>query len=406
MNKLESMLNYASEHNTFYKNNQVCHNCSTNSIHNYKVVEKDTLQNKKFLLLSNDYKEKAFDTLIRRTTSGSSGMPVDVYWNKEDYTRSVVSLWRFRKKYYNISPTSKQVNFTFNQFQIDHHIKGLEYFLNNNILSFSRSSFLDNKDYDIFYTMIINFQPEWMYIQPFVLDSIVMYLQRNNLSLPDSIRYIECVGEILTPGIRRKAEQYLRLPITNMYGSEEMNGIAIECPYKRMHILEDNVYVECKTKSGLRETGEGEIILTNLNNHAMPLIRYAQGDIVNIEKGSTCTCGCKSKYISIIKGRQQDSFMAAGYIVNSYILVEVIASLNNILGGPILHFKYIYNTNNNELIVNIVLSPEFRAWESEIKKTLIELLRKENVRGIRIGVKVLENINQMPNSKFKVLEII
>ena len=32
--------------------------------------------------------------------------------------------------------------------------------------------------------------------------------------------------------------------IANMYGSEEMNGIAIECPFHNMHVISENVYVE------------------------------------------------------------------------------------------------------------------------------------------------------------------
>lgn len=406
MNKLDEILNYALQHNEYY---QKCvkmfayeKECTLNR---FPCVDKSMLYNNEISLLSDNYKGMAFDALLRRTTSGSSGMPISVYWDKADYVRSTMSLWRFRKKYYNISPNSKQLNFTLNQYQITHKITGLEYAISKNVISFSRSSFLKIEDYDAFYNAMFNFQPEWIYIQPFVLNDVVCYLKGKRLPLPNSVRYIESVGEVLPSNIRKKAEDYFKMQITNMYGSEEMNGIAIECPYGNMHILDDNVYVECLTNDEISNAGEGEIILTNLNNHAMPLIRYAQGDIVNIEAGGTCKCGCKSKHITVIKGRKHESFESNGTKINSFMLNEVINSLNNIMGDPIQKFKFMYSKKNNELRVYIVISSLYTSWKEAIKNTLFELFQKENIVGPMIIIMPTDKIDSTLCSKFKVLEV-
>lgn len=407
MNKLDEILQYALQHNEYYRKcGKMLGHVKECTIDDFPCVDKNMLCNNELSLLSDNYKGMAFNTLLRRTTSSSSGMPLSVYWDKTDYVRSTMSLWRFRKKYYNISPSSRQLNFTLNQYQITHQITGLEYTINKNVISFSRSSFLKVEDYDAFYNVMFNFQPEWIYIQPFVLNDIVWYLKEKKLVLPNSVRYIESVGEVLPYNIRKKAEDYLKIQITNMYGSEEMNGIAIECPYRNMHILDDNVYVECLANNKISNTGEGEIILTNLNNHAMPLIRYVQGDIVNIKAGGTCKCGCESKHITVIKGRKHESFENNGVKINSFMLTEVINSLNNIMGDPILKFKFIYSKKKKELRVYIIISSLYDSWKESIKSTLVELFQKENIVGLNIIIIPTDSINSSLCSKYKILEVV
>ena len=80
-----------------------------------------------------------------------------------------------------------------------------------------------------------------------------------------------------------------------MYGSEEINGIAYECPKHHMHVLEDNVFIEVKTNKGIFRHGEGEAIITNLNNFGMPLIRYNQGDVIVLDNNDIQCVGNNSE---------------------------------------------------------------------------------------------------------------
>ena len=68
-----------------------------------------------------------------------------------------------------------------------------------------------------------------------------------------------------------------------MYGSEEMNGIAIDNLDGEMCVFNDNVLIEIKNENIILSQGEGEAIITNLNNFAMPLIRYNQGNSIILE---------------------------------------------------------------------------------------------------------------------------
>ena len=91
---------------------------------------------------------------------------------------------------------------------------------------------------------INEYYPDWLYIQPFVLNQLIRAYIRLGIEPANSIRYIESVGEILTSDLRSRAEELFHIKITNMYGSEEMNGIAIENPNAEMHVFTENVFLE------------------------------------------------------------------------------------------------------------------------------------------------------------------
>lgn len=402
MNKLENILNIAYHDSPYYSTTL---ENKSNVIGNYPILTRCDIQKNIGQLISSRYGGKYFDDLIRRSTSGSTGAPIDVYWDSGDYARSLLPLWRLRNKYYNINPNSRQVNFTFNHYQQKSTIEHVEYYIDKNVMSFNRSSFRGEKDYDEFYKKICDFEPEWLYIQPFVLDNLSDYFQRNKLTVPCSLRYIECVGEILTDEIRTKAESVFKVPIASMYGSEEMNGIALECPYHTMHIIEDNVYAECITNDGnISSLGDGEILLTNLNNKAMPLIRYKQGDSVEIIR-QNCECGNKQKSIRIIKGRIQDSFEIDGNTINSYMFSEAIGILNNVMGGPVLRYKFIYSKDEKVLSSYLKIAPRFKNWQGTIKGELMSIFNKINITNVEIQVIFVDEIDTMEGNKYKILEV-
>jgi len=48
--------------------------------------------------------------------------------------------------------------------------------------------------------------------------------------MPSTLTHIETVGELLAPSLKKTVIDYFGVSVANMYGSEEMNGIAYECP--------------------------------------------------------------------------------------------------------------------------------------------------------------------------------
>src|SRR5690606_32313812 len=69
--------------------------------------------------------------------------------------------------------------------------------------------------------------------------------------------------------------------VYNFYGSREVSAIATEVKgLQDMYVMFDNVFVEILDEGNnpVKKGEEGEIVITTLNNHYMPLLRYKIGD--------------------------------------------------------------------------------------------------------------------------------
>ena len=388
--KLVRMLKYVSEHNDFYKN-RIKEYGITNplDITQWPVLTRKELQDNRYNMFSDGYKSKYLCHQLKRTTSsGTSGVPVNVYWDKIDYLMSMLPLWRKRKEWYGISPKDKKVAFTLrysNQVNNLDHLVCLE---DEYQLLINASSLASESAYNIAIKRILNFEPKWIYVQPFILEQLIFYYKKNDLTYPKCLEHIDSVGEVLTYRLKKEATDYFNVPVSNLYGSEEQGGMAYECPNGKMHIIVDNVYVE-----------KGAII-TNINNHAFPLIRYDQGDKINlVECSELCTCGDNSPYISSIEGRTRQFFSVSETIINSYSLSETIDNVNNQFNGMVTNFSFDYFVNSKLLKCYITIRPENADWTEiitfEIKKALSQKLPVD--KGLHINV--IQQINNMPTKK-------
>lgn len=113
-------------------------------------------------------------------------------------------------------------------------------------------------------------------------------------------------AETLFDSDKEKIEEAFGLPVFNRYGSREFGDIAQECEERRgMHICAENVYVELLAVSG---SGEGEIVITDLNNFAMPMIRYRTGDSASFSE-IFCNCGRGLPMLDKVHGRVSDMIL-------------------------------------------------------------------------------------------------
>lgn len=121
-------------------------------------------------------------------------------------------------------------------------------------------------------------------------------------------RIVFCTGEILSPHCRASINKVLGATVIDSYGCTEAWDISWQCPeeQKGYHINADSVLVEfVKNGENVAPGEEGEIVLTNLFNYAMPFIRYNIGD-VGVPSDDKCPCGRTLPLMSLIKGRSGD----------------------------------------------------------------------------------------------------
>ncbi len=106
--------------------------------------------------------------------------------------------------------------------------------------------------------------------------------------------------------------------VTDRYGCEETSLIASECEqHNGLHVAAESVLHEVPP--------DGKLLLTDLVNRAMPLIRYQVGDVATTAPGP-CPCGRTLPRLGRIQGREADFVVTpAGTLISGISLTENFA---------------------------------------------------------------------------------
>lgn len=115
-------------------------------------------------------------------------------------------------------------------------------------------------------------------------------------------------------------EEAFGVLVTNRYGCEEVSLIACECEEHRgLHLNADGVYCEVVPDERLNAgPNAGRLLVTDLTNRAMPLIRYQVGDVV-VASNRKCPCGRGLPLIESVVGREADYVLTPGGMLISGI---------------------------------------------------------------------------------------
>lgn len=133
------------------------------------------------------------------------------------------------------------------------------------------------------------------------------YLQEKQVVAFHRPESIITSAELLTDSQRSLIEKVFGCPVYNRYGCRETSIIASECGQgDGLHISAETLYLEFVRGDRQCEDGEvGEILVTDLLNFGMPLIRYRIGDTGAPLAGS-CSCGRGLPRMRIDGGRITD----------------------------------------------------------------------------------------------------
>lgn len=126
---------------------------------------------------------------------------------------------------------------------------------------------------------------------------------------------------------RRAIEETFTCRVANRYGCEEVSLIASECEeHHGLHVNADGLYVEVLVDGRPAADGEpGAVVITDLVNRAMPIIRYKIGD-VSSWSSRRCPCGRGLPLLERIEGRESDYVTTEqGELVSGISLTENFA---------------------------------------------------------------------------------
>ena len=244
-----------------------------------------------------------------------------------------------------------------------------------------------------FWKILKSFKPAYFYGYPNVIASFARYVIDNNIRGEElELKVIICTGEILVRKQRELISEAFCCRVANEYGSTENGIIAFECPSGEMHILNQNIFLECIALDGrLLPIGErGKFVITEFHSNRIPFLRYDLGDWGRILERK-CVCGRPFPLLDVEIGRI-DSFIATpdGKKVYDAILAYVFKN-------SFKQFRGIQDSPEN-LIIQYV-SPE-SLKQKDLEK-IEKRLRKHIGNAIQIKFEQVEKISPDASGKLR-----
>lgn len=268
-NKLAFTLKNAYEYSPYYYDlaekynlRDIFLNFKIDNLKDIPPLDKNILKsNKKFFL-----KPDTTDNLNYCFTNGSTGGRVSIAYNQEaiDWSSAVTIYCRNQ---YGHKLSNKEVHLatdTRNKSLKSLTKQFMKEFANNRSNIFIKD--FNENSVDEYLNFLYKQKPHLLHGMPSQIEGL-----SNSDNKEFYIPIIETSGEILRSSQRKNIERFFSTKVVDRYGLAESGIVAYQMPNNDyLSVIDFHAFVEIDTN--------GEILVTNLNNTVMPLIRYRTGD--------------------------------------------------------------------------------------------------------------------------------
>ena len=173
------------------------------------------------------------------------------------------------------------------------------------------------------------------------------------------------------------------------YGAREFGGgLAYECEaHDGYHVVSECAIIEVVKDGKQVAPGEvGEVVITELNNFAVPLIRYRVGDLaVWKDPMEQCSCGRGLPRIGSIQGRIQAMIIGTE---NQFVPGSFFARLFADYDYAINQFQVV-QPDFGKLVFNIVKAD---LYDPQIMENVIEETRRHLGQSMDISVEFVDQV--------------
>jgi len=364
---------------------------SADDIKHIPALTKTDISNNFDRLLSELHKSN----YLSKSTGGSTGAPMHFAYSQESFSRRNAVMWR-GYSWAKLLPGKKSIYLwgtSIGEESLRSKIKDSLYnkFYNRTMLSCFEMpdatmnryvKYLNKSSADV----LVSYVNPVYYFAQWVLD--------NNIRI-DTLKSIITGAEPLHEYQREIIEKAFDCDVYNTYGCREVMLIASECEYKEgLHINIDHLVIEAVDNNNQHVLdAPGELLITDLHNYAMPLIRYKNEDIVTLSS-KKCNCGRGLPLMSNVQGRVLDVIRTIeGKILPGEFFPHFFKDFH-----AIEKFQVIQN-EITKLDIKIIVKDNFQSHElTEIKKQIKAAVGDK----MKLNVSIVEEIPLTPSGKHRV----
>ena len=223
--------------------------------------------------------------------------------------------------------------------------------------------------------------PQTILAYPSSLYQFASFLSENGLTPRWGLKGIISSAEMLHPHYRALAETVFGTKVYNRYGGREVGLIAMECTEGRMHINCHDLYLEIDSLNPY--TQPGEILITQLNNYAMPFIRYRIGDIGRLSN-EVCPCGNQLPVLAELLGRSTATFRTkTGALIHGGYFTQQFYDLKGVV-----QFQIIQETLKH-CVLKVVVNEQ---WMEATHRYLVQSIQRALGAEVVVTVEFVEEI--------------
>jgi phenylacetate-CoA ligase len=209
-----------------------------------------------------------------------------------------------------------------------------------------------------------------------------------------------CGAEAVLPSDRAAIARAFGSEVFETYGSRETMLLAAECAaHDGMHLMEENLLVEVRVAGRAASAGEaGDVLVTDLHNYGMPLIRYQNGDVARTGQASPCVCGRGLRRLARVEGRRADVLKDREGNAVPGVVVHVLFS--DVRRDLVRQFQAVQRSSG-EVVLRVVRGPD---WSQERFDVAIRRLG-EYLRGLPLTVEFADRIAPAQNGKMRTVVV-
>ena len=359
-------------------------------------LTKDALSYDQENILVENYSKR----LSKKTTGGSTGQAVTVLKDNISMVYEDAAMWR-ALRWHGIDIGDKQARFWGIPMENSDKIKNKLIDFAMNRIRLSAFNFND-QSMELYYNKIKKYQPAYFYGYVSMIKEFVQFCEINKLDLTQlNLKGVVTTSEPLFPETKNYMHENLNCPIINDYGSGEVGPIAYSCPDGGFHLMADNLYIEIINKNGNHaKTGEeGQVVVTEVNNYAMPMIRYNLKDVA-IVTDEQCSCGRGLPLIKTIIGRNKDLlFTEDGKKVHGAYIGYIAQQCKQKHMG-LKQYQVVQDMPNN-IVFNIIID---EGYTSKTDTYITLKLQEKLGKTMNIRINKVETIEREKSGKLRVVK--
>lgn len=295
--RLEAILQHAVQTTPFYAD---CRGYG--SLQDFPIINKAVVRAQQDQFMSSAYRNTRLHVMH---TSGSTGNPLTIYQDWDKRNRVLAEMICFgRRVGYHVGD-----RYVFTRVWNEHNRKSWLRAFSENAIMFD-ISLMDERQMGTLRDLLIQDRRIGCLIgYPSTLEFLAKYLEQRG-DKPESfhLRTVISISERMSEEIRASLRERLGCNVVARYSNQENGVFAQQCPGGDEFHLNTASFVfeflKLDEDQPAQPDEEARLVVTDLFNRAMPLIRYDTGDVVL--RQSTVTCGWQSATLGDIRGRRED----------------------------------------------------------------------------------------------------